>query len=504
MILLEDLTRFVLWLLFTIFTVNMLFLSFVFYRRLARARYYAVKDSARERYQHVINKFLHRELDVAQAATLLEEAASQPEQDALEEMLLGARREQAERLSELLFAVGYVDRWARTAFGYRRGRTFVQRAFRRDPPLGTGPANRWNPLLRLRFFSVPRAIAIERLGSLAPLLATYFAAEALADPAFEVQRTAIGVLGRHRVPTAVPQLVKELERAVEQASDLSLRTVKAALVCYQIDDLPWFVPVLEHPLPRVRFFLVDAVREICLRAAKELPLNKNDFSQAFYELFLERIAVDPSADVRARGAAVIGYFRDQRAVQVLRRLLTDENEFVRLHAARAGADRLFTPLVPDLLRRLEDEKWRVREAAARSLRAMGREGFDELLKLFVATADRYTADQIIDEIQRSGTVEDVVSSLVPGNPDFSLAEAVCRKMVQMGKTSLLINALSSSGVPDEARAVMMDAIALAPPPEFYPLLQMLAQHESALGFKASSVLNASAIRRSAVMGGTDA
>jgi hypothetical protein len=97
----------------------------------------------------------------------------------------------------------------------------------------------------------------------------------------------------------------------------------------------------------------------------------------------------------------------------------------------------------------------------------------------------------------------VVSSLVPGNADFALAEAVCRKMVQMGKTSLLLNALASSGVPDEARAVMMDAIALAPPPEFYPLLQALSQHESALGFKAASVMSASAVRRAAV-GGVDA
>ena len=482
----------------------MLFLAFVFYRRLARTRYYAVKDAARARYQHVITKFLHGELEVVRTAALLDEAASQPEQDALQDMLLNAPPEQQQRISELLFALGNVERWARTAFGYRRGRTFVQRAFRGDPPLGTGPANRWNPVLRLRFFSVPRAIAIEHLGALAPKLSTYFASEALADPALEVQRTAVAVLGKHRVPAAIPELVKQLELAVGQASDVSLRSVKAALVCYQIDDLPWFLDVLEHPNPRVRFLLVDAVREICIRAARELPLNKNDFSQPFYELFLHKLAVDPSADVRARSAGVIGFFRDQGAAQTLRTLLNDENEFVRLHATRACGDRLFAPLVRDLLLRLEDPKWKVRESAARSLRAMGREGFDELLRLFVSTNDRYTADQIIDEVQRSGMVEDIVSSLVPGSADFGLAEAVSRKMVLMGKTSLLLNALSSSGVPDEARAVMMDALALAPPPEFYSLLQVMAQHESALGFKASSVLNASAIRRSAVVGGENA
>jgi hypothetical protein len=335
------------------------------------------------------------------------------------------------------------------------------------------------------------------------MLATYFATEALSDPAFEVQYTAINVMGKHRVPAALPQLVKELQTAVEQASDLSLRSVKAALVCYQIDDLPWFVPLLEHPNPRVRFFLVDAVREICLRAARDLPLNKNDFSQPFYNLFLNRMAGDSSADVRARSAAVIGYFRDEKAVQALRKLLQDENEYVRLHATRACADRLYTPLIPDVLRRLEDSKWRVRDAAAQTLRAMDREGFNEMLRLFIDTGDRYTAEQIVDEIQRSGMVEDVVSSLVPGNPDFVLAEGMCRKMVKMGKTSLLLNALSSAGVPDEARAVMMDAIALAPPPEFYPLLQEMSQHDSALGFKASSVLSASSIRRAAA-GGDDA
>ncbi len=500
MILLEDLTSLVLWLLFTIATVNFVFLCFMVYRRLARKRYYAVKDSARERFQHVIARFVDGTLTVEQAASLLEEASSVPELDALQEMLLGAPPEQRDRTTQLLFALGYVERWARQAFGYRRGRDLVRKAFLGEPPQ-TGP-RKPKPLdsvQRLRFFSVPRALAVDHLGALSPALATFFATEALRDPAADVRRVAVSVLGRNRVAAAVSLLVQELNMAVEERSDVSLRAVKSALVCYQLDDLPWFVPSLQHANARVRFFVVDAIREICVRAARQLPLNKNDFSQPFYEAFVLSLPGDASADVRARSAGVIRYFRDATAITLLRRLMTDENEFVRLHATRAAADRVYATLTPDLIGRVTDTKWRVREAAVQSLRAIGRTGRTELLRLLTATQDRYASEQITEEIQRGGLIEDVVSALRPGNSEFGLAEAACRKMVAMAKTSLLLNAMVSTGVADEARAVIMDAMATAPPPDFYPVLRGLAAADSGpLGMKAASLLTISDSRMKAV------
>ncbi len=535
MILFEDLTGVVLWLLTTIMTVNGLFLCFVFYHRMARKRYYAIKDSARERYQPVIAGFVAGQISVERAIELLAGGTSRPEQDAVEEMLLetvAVANANRERMSELLLGTGLLERWARQAFGRARG-NYVLRCAVRGQAMSTDPRRfarirAW--VRRLRIFSVPRAIAVDHLGWLAPSFVRVFVAEALKDPAMEVRGTAVSVIGRNRDPQGIPLLVDELARSVEQNSDLSLRSVKLALVKYQRDDLPYFVAHLTHKLPRVRFFLVDAVSQICNRFLREesekkpasssrgsglrhrsssarmassrgLMLNKNDFSREFYAVLIDGLVHDEFADVRARSAGVIRHFRDEATTEALRTLLSDGNEFVRLHAARACGDRSYAALTPELAKLLADPKWRVREAAAQSLRALGNEGIRELYKQFVATKDRYTSEQITDEIQRSGAIEDLAASLVSTNEYLPLAEAVCRKMVAMGKTSLLLNAMASPAVPSEARAFIMTAMAFAPPPEFFDVLAQIAEYDTGpLGMKASSLLGASGSTRAATGG----
>lgn len=546
MLLFEDLTGLVIWLLVTITIVNVVFLCFVFYRRLARKRYYAIKDAARERYQPVITEFFAGQITVEKGIQLLAGAKTRPELDAMEEMLLQpVASSDRQRISELLLGTGHVERWVRQAFGRRRGREVLRSAIRGQtpPPEASSLARVMNPILRLRILSVPRAIAIDHLGWLATSLAGIFATEALKDPAAEVRSTAISIIGRNHDPTAVPLLVEELERAVSQDSDLSLRGIKLALVCYGSDDLPYFVPYLTHKLPRVRFFLVDAIAQICARttrgllaaspdssrgmssssrnvssssrhgsssgssrgkSSRGLLLNKNDFSRDFYDVFIGHLVADQFADVRARSSGVIRHFRDSRTAEALRNLLRDENEFVRLHTARACADRSYAILIPDLARLLEDSKWRVREAAAQSLRAFGHDGVRELYRQFIDTKDRYTSEQVTEEIQRSGAIEDLAASLVPANPDFVLAEAVCRKMILMGKTSLLLNVMASPMVPAEARAVIMTAMAAAPPPEFVAVLQVIADTDTGpLGMKARSLLETpSGIRAASASSGT--
>lgn len=553
MVLFEDLTSVVLWLLATVFAINLVFLFFVFFRRVARKRYYAIKDSARERYLAVISGFASRQVAVEQATDLLAGATSRPERDAVEELLLDAVESgDRERLTELVIGSGYLQRWAAQAFGRRRGREVVRAAIHSQVPAPRSA--RWarftDPILRLRMLSVPRAIAAEHLGWLAPSLSRVFMSEALADPSLQVRSTAIAVIGQNRDRRAIGQLVEELARAVAQKSDISLRSIKVALVSYELDDLPYFVPYLSHELPRVRFFLVDAISQIANNPAavfalsknessrrsavrmqsasgrasssrhrsasrissrassrassRGLLLNKNDFSRDFYEVFLAELANDKFADVRARCAEVVRHFRDRRAADALRTLLRDENEFVRLHAARACGDRVYAPLSSELARLLADSKWRVREAAAQSLRASGRDGIGELYRRFVTTDDRYAAEQITEEIQRSGAIEDLAASLVSSNVTLPLSEAVCRKMILMGKSSLLLNAMASAAVPGEARAFIMNAMQLAPPPEFFALLQQIAATDTGpLGMKAGSLLETPSTRARAAASGVD-
>lgn len=491
MLLLEDLTTLVLWLLFTVLSVNLVFLCFLFYRRISHNRYYIGKDAARERYRPVVNDFAAGRLTVERAAALLQDATSEAERDALEELLLAvARGENTVRVTELLFAVGFVERWARTAFGRKRARQLIQHALRSDKTQVTLGVRKgtFNFVRRIRLFSVPRALAVDHLGRLAPDFAIVFSSEALHDPGTDVRQIAIYAMGQHRHPVVIPLLLQELEKAIAAGNDVSLRTTKSTLICYQLEDLYHFVPYLSHPNWRMRFFVVDTVREIANRAAQETLLNKNDFSPEIYEAFLEKVVSDPYPDVRARGAAVIGRFGDGRALQALRQLLRDDNEFVRLHTVRACADRRYLEIVPDLVRRMSDPRWRVREASAKALTAFGVAGVDELYKCFVGTTDQYSSEQIAEEIQRAGLTQDLVAALV-SEKDAGLAAVVCQKLAILGKTSLLNSALLSPGVAPEARLQLMEALAAAPTDDFVRhLAQIRTADVGALGARADFLL----------------
>lgn len=503
MLFIEDLASLVLWLLATVLSLNLLFLLFIFYRRLGRKRYYEDKDSARSRYTRVVSEFVDNEISVERAVVLLDEASAQAERDAVQEMLLAQEdANNAERISQVFFGLAYVERWARQAFGRRRARALVERSMKREKaPISTAvDRGLLAPIRRMRMFGVPRALAVEALGRLAPEYAQVFVAEALHDPAAEVRRVAIAAMGRNRHPAAIPLLLEELLKAVEMHNDVSLRSTKSALVCYTIDDLHHFVPFLSHPNRRMRFFVVDTVREICNKASRHMLLNKNDFPQDLYEALLDVSARDEFADVRARTAAVIKHFRDKRSVQALRMLLSDENDFVRLHSVRACQDRYYADLVPDMIRRLSDTRWRVREAAVKALAAFGASGSNELYRYFVATKDQYVSEQITEEIQRSGLTADIVAALAHGGEDRDLALAVAKKMVLMGKSSLLTGAVAGLQEP-EPRILLMDALMLQPTEEFLAVLEVIGTTDGGpVGDKARTLLQAAEQRAAMAVG----
>jgi HEAT repeat protein len=287
--------------------------------------------------------------------------------------------------------------------------------------------------------------------------------------------------------------MEELVRAIDRQSDVSWRTLMIALTSFRLQDLPRFVPFLQHAHPYMRFTLVDIVRQIAAEAAREGILNKNDFSPDLYAVFLNRLVDDESADVRARSAAVVRHFRDQRATRVLRRLLDDENDFVRLHAVRACADRFYIDLLPSLTRRLRDPHWRVREAAVRTLLAFGGAGLNELYRAFLVSEDEETAQQITDGLQRVGGMPTLLASLTAEGLQSDLASAVCQKMALLGKTVYLTRALASV---DDApvRLRLMDALMTTPDEEYLTVLQSLASGpQGVVGRRASEILRQSGI-----------
>ena len=131
---------------------------------------------------------------------------------------------------------------------------------------------------------------------------------------------------------------------------------------------------------------------------------------------------------------------------------------------------------------------RVREGAAQTLSAFGHRGTNELYRYFIVAKDRYAADQITDEIQRTGLIRDILEELAKGGEDAGLAQDVCRKMALMGKTTLLTQAVSANIAP-EARILLMESMMEAPTQEFLNLLATLAKKDTGpVGAKAGSLL----------------
>src|SRR5437660_4610550 len=127
MLLLEDVGRLVLWLTLLVVSLNLVFLFFLIYRRIVRKLYFSRKDSARERYLAPVSAFASGDLPLEQAAALLRSAKRSAEREVLYRMLFTASTaENSERVSDLLFLLGYAREWSRTAFGRRASRKLIE------------------------------------------------------------------------------------------------------------------------------------------------------------------------------------------------------------------------------------------------------------------------------------------------------------------------------------------------------------------------------------------
>ena len=493
----EDVSRVLAWGLVAVVLVNVLFLWVVLERRLRLQRYFVIKDAAREGARRQVQGYVEARLSLEDMLGLRNEMKAAPARAAVHELLFSARtRETAPRITELAFALHSVDEWATGAFGRKRGRQLVSSSLKREPPETAGPRTSGlaRRIKRARIFAVRRGVAVSRLARLSPEFASPFLVEAAADASTEVRQVAITAMGEARHAPFIPYLMSELARSIEQGNDVSWRTLKIALTSFRLTDLRHFVPFLDHPHPRMRFTVMDAISQIAAEASRGGMLNKNDFSLDVYTAILDRRIDDESGDVRARAAGVVKHFRDGRATRALRRLLNDDNDFVRMHAARACEDRFYVDLLPDLTRRVTDPHWRVRDAAAKSLLVFGNAGVTELYRVFLETDDEETAQQITDVIQRVGGMPRLLASLTT-DVQSGLATAVCQKMGMLGKTVYLNRALA--GIDDErVRLSLMDALLVAPDEEYLGVLQSLASgRHDVVGTRASEILRQSGISR---------
>ena len=488
--LLENVGQLVFWLVVLVMSLNLVFFLFLIRRRLIRKRFFIQKDAARERYRDPVDAFSLGQVGTEQSAAAFGDAKSPAEREALAEMLFAASTPaNAERVSELMFLLGMVEEWARSAFGKKTakvllgtflGKTTLAQTTSRPKPL--------RPIYRTRVATVPRALAVTYLGRLSSKYARPFLVTALQDPSAQVRRVAVEGLGRGHAAETAPLLLEELRKAIEERSDLSLRTVKAALLAYRLEDVDLLLPGLTHKSRRFRFFVTDIIRQICERTAVKSRLTKNDFSPTLYHAVLEHCQVDEFEDVRARSCYIARYFRDQNAIAMLRHLMQDSNEYVRLHSVRACADSFYADLIPEVIRRLTDERWLVREAAVQTLRAIGPKGREALFQFFIDTSDQFAMEQTCDEFQRRGVIAELLAAMASGGDQGLMAENVARKMASMGKTSLMLSQLTSNDS-FAVQVALMDTLAVNPTNEFVSVLNVLSQQDSGqISSKAKQVL----------------
>ena len=141
---------------------------------------------------------------------------------------------------------------------------------------------------------------------------------------------------------------------------------------------PWPALILPARRPCCLHCATRIVKSVCMpprfyrrwsaarpSASPRFTLTQELLTPPMVELLLTELAVDISAEIRARAAEVLVFLDDPRATPVLQNLLLDPQWFVRLRTLRA-LGHLRQPAASvrlDIRDFLRDPHWQVREAA---------------------------------------------------------------------------------------------------------------------------------------------
>ncbi len=405
-------------------------------RRQRRERFFRRMDDLRQRYSPVVAAILTQKVEYEQGLDLLRGIAGLDRDFVLEQLCLEKKPtpDQIPILRQLCEDLGLVKLWQLRLSGQ-----LDVRALRDSLTRPEGMIQRIGPL---KFLA--RAKAADNLGIIQHHASWRQLVKAMDDPHPDVQAVAVRSLAAIQEPESLGPLVRRLEGVVTQSSTpLSLRSIKTALVSFPLKHMTALLPALKHSHRRVRFLATDIIREVMEQEAaleEDYSADARVVDEMLIETFLEQLAFDENPDVRARAAPVIAYLADPRSTPVLLTLLEDAQWFVRLHAVRALAKRKYLSQARQVARRLTDSHWMVREAAARALLIFGKVGSEALTRHFLSTEDRYSREQIADEIQRAGMIPAILAQYgeeQEGGPQ------VVDMLVQMGKTSYLVWALEN-------------------------------------------------------------
>jgi HEAT repeat protein len=468
--LIEHVTEVVSLLLIILLLANGAVIAVAITRRQWRKRFFQRLDDVRQQYAPVVAALLVGKLDYARGLGALKEISGLDRDYLLEQLCLPKQPSAAQvpTLRRLAEDLGLVKVWQRQLAGQFDVATLGDALAR---PEGLFQLVRW-----LRFLL--RAKSAENLGTIRHQPSWPLLLKALDDAHSDVQVAALRSLAAIGEPESFPALVGRLHEVVlNPATRLSLRSIKTALVSFPLAQAPALVPSLQHEHRGIRFLATDVIREMVNRQAaadEELVLEPEIFPAELRELFLTRLCFDDNPDVRARAAPVIARIMDPRSAPVLLTLLEDSQWFVRLHTLRALSAPKFQPQASEIARRLRDSNWMVREAAAKALRLFGQPGIRQLYDNFLSSPDRYSREQIADEMQRSGLIPALLGRYIAGD---GLEKRVMEQLVQMGKTSYML-ALVTSAPEQGLRKKFLQDFGRHPDAEIQEWVKRLATQEA--------------------------
>jgi HEAT repeat protein len=290
-----------------------------------------------------------------------------------------------------------------------------------------------------------RAKSIRNLGKLRHRPSWPLLVNAVDDRHPDIQLLALRSLGAMGAPESFPFLRERLHAVVQRESTSPpLAGLQAAMVSFDLSCAPALLPSLRHPDRHLRLHAMEILRTMVGREAARQPrliLIQELLSPPVVDLLLTVLAVDLSAEVRARVADVIVFVADARATSVLHDLLIDRQWFVRLHTVRALSQWRQTtkPQHLEVGDCLHDPHWRVRETAIQTLISFGQKGRDHLYKHFLTSPDHNTRAQIVEVIERTGLMSVLVEEYSTGTKGVEalMVEYLASDTAPMGISGVL-------------------------------------------------------------------
>ena len=179
----------------------------------------------------------------------------------------------------------------------------------------------------------------------------------------------------------------------------------------------------EHVLPLLEELLGDPRPDVKFWALQVMGRSRSSLSWSAITELLH----DPSPNVRAALAEALPVMY-RRPTIALRRLLADDEWFVRVHAARALGEAGVTRAAPAVAEMLRDPSWWVRDAAEKALVVLGRAGIREALRL-LEDGDAFARDSAAEVLQESGYLDRCVRAAAAGDAEASSVLARVRGAV---------------------------------------------------------------------------